>query len=144
MESWQTTVGMNHPKIDHNAFVPLLDAVSRVVYYKYFHPKEALVSNGILNRYQGLHDFLHYSISFPRKNSLEKLTKLQENLSQGRLTRTPLLCCRITHDTLKCLNLSCLPLLKVRVVRISLWMHTHCAETSHSCSFLRQYFVSPE
>ncbi|KAL5456923.1 hypothetical protein EMCRGX_G034150 [Ephydatia muelleri] len=26
------------------------DAVSRVVYYKYFHPKEALVSNGILNR----------------------------------------------------------------------------------------------
>lgn len=26
------------------------DAVTRVVYYKYFHPKEALVSNGILNR----------------------------------------------------------------------------------------------
>ena len=27
------------------------DAVVRNVYYKYFHPKEALVSNGVLNRY---------------------------------------------------------------------------------------------
>lgn len=26
------------------------DAVVRNVYYKYFHPKEALVSNGVLNR----------------------------------------------------------------------------------------------
>ena len=26
------------------------DAVVRSVYYKYFHPKEALVSNGVLNR----------------------------------------------------------------------------------------------
>jgi len=29
---------------------PLKDAVVRNVYYKYFHPKEALVSNGVLNR----------------------------------------------------------------------------------------------
>lgn len=28
----------------------LKDAVVRNVYYKYFHPKEALVSNGVLNR----------------------------------------------------------------------------------------------
>ncbi|KAJ3603268.1 hypothetical protein NHX12_031010 [Muraenolepis orangiensis] len=28
----------------------MLDAVVRNVYYKYFHPKEALVSNGVLNR----------------------------------------------------------------------------------------------
>lgn len=27
------------------------DAVVRNVYYKYFHPKEALVSNGVLNRF---------------------------------------------------------------------------------------------
>lgn len=27
------------------------DAVVRNVYYKYLHPKEALVSNGILNRF---------------------------------------------------------------------------------------------
>lgn len=27
------------------------DSVIRTVYYKYFHPKEALISNGILNRY---------------------------------------------------------------------------------------------
>ncbi|MEE6528343.1 hypothetical protein FKM82_030522, partial [Ascaphus truei] len=26
------------------------DAVVRNVYYKYFHPKEALISNGVLNR----------------------------------------------------------------------------------------------
>lgn len=30
---------------------PLKDAVVRNVYYKYFHPKEALVSNGVLNRW---------------------------------------------------------------------------------------------
>lgn len=29
---------------------PLSDAVVRTSYYKYFHPKEALVSNGVLNR----------------------------------------------------------------------------------------------
>lgn len=29
------------------------DAVVRNVYYKYFHPKEALVSNGVLNRFVG-------------------------------------------------------------------------------------------
>lgn len=28
----------------------LTDAVVRNMYYKYFHPKEALVSNGVLNR----------------------------------------------------------------------------------------------
>ena len=28
-----------------------IDAVVRNVYYKYFHPKEALVSNGVLNRF---------------------------------------------------------------------------------------------
>lgn len=28
-----------------------VDAVVRNVYYKYFHPKEALVSNGVLNRF---------------------------------------------------------------------------------------------
>ena len=28
----------------------MTDAVVRNVYYKYFHPKEALVSNGVLNR----------------------------------------------------------------------------------------------
>ena len=28
----------------------ITDAVVRNVYYKYFHPKEALVSNGVLNR----------------------------------------------------------------------------------------------
>ena len=26
------------------------DVVARTVYYKYFHPKEALVSNGVVNR----------------------------------------------------------------------------------------------
>lgn len=31
------------------------DAVVRNVYYKYFHPKEALVSNGVLNRLVGCH-----------------------------------------------------------------------------------------
>lgn len=29
----------------------LSDVVVRTVYYKYFHPKEALVSNGVVNRY---------------------------------------------------------------------------------------------
>lgn len=33
-----------------NAFSFLPDTVVRNVYYKYFHPKEALVSNGVLNR----------------------------------------------------------------------------------------------
>lgn len=32
-------------------FITLVDAVVRNVYYKYFHPKEALVSNGVLNRF---------------------------------------------------------------------------------------------
>lgn len=34
-------------------FLPITaaDAVVRNVYYKYFHPKEALVSNGVLNRF---------------------------------------------------------------------------------------------
>lgn len=27
-----------------------LDAVTRTVYYKYYHPKEVYVSNGVLNR----------------------------------------------------------------------------------------------
>lgn len=27
------------------------DSVIRTAYYKYFHPKEALISNGVLNRY---------------------------------------------------------------------------------------------
>uniref|UniRef100_A0A4W5K364 Intraflagellar transport 52 homolog (Chlamydomonas) n=1 Tax=Hucho hucho TaxID=62062 RepID=A0A4W5K364_9TELE len=40
--------------IDDECFVFILcftvDAVVRNVYYKYFHPKEALVSNGVLNR----------------------------------------------------------------------------------------------
>ena len=27
-----------------------IDSVARTVYYKYFHPKEALISNGVLNR----------------------------------------------------------------------------------------------
>ena len=29
----------------------LVDAVVRTHFYKYFHPKEALISNGVLNRY---------------------------------------------------------------------------------------------
>lgn len=28
----------------------LTDAVVRTSYYKYFHPKEALIANGVLNR----------------------------------------------------------------------------------------------
>ena len=31
--------------------ITAIDAVVRNVYYKYFHPKEALVSNGVLNRF---------------------------------------------------------------------------------------------
>lgn len=32
-------------------FLLFLDAVVRTSYYKYFHPKEVYVSNGVLNRY---------------------------------------------------------------------------------------------
>ena len=28
------------------------DAVVRTHFYKYFHPKEALIANGVLNRYE--------------------------------------------------------------------------------------------
>ena len=28
----------------------VVDTVARTVYYKYFHPKEAFISNGVLNR----------------------------------------------------------------------------------------------
>lgn len=31
-------------------FYILTDAVVRTSYYKYFHPKECLISNGVLNR----------------------------------------------------------------------------------------------
>lgn len=31
----------------------IADVVTRTVYYKYFHPKEALISNGVVNRYVG-------------------------------------------------------------------------------------------
>lgn len=30
--------------------IPVADSVIRTIFYKYFHPKEALVSNGVLNR----------------------------------------------------------------------------------------------
>lgn len=29
-----------------------IDSVVRTVYYKYFHPKEVLVTNGVLNRWR--------------------------------------------------------------------------------------------
>jgi len=32
-----------------------VDVVVRAHFYKYFHPKEALVSNGVLNRYSHQH-----------------------------------------------------------------------------------------
>ena len=34
----------------HDHFLPA-DAVVRTHFYKYFHPKEALIANGVLNRY---------------------------------------------------------------------------------------------
>lgn len=36
----------------------LIDCVVRKVYYKYFHPKEALISNGVLNRYGGVYTYV--------------------------------------------------------------------------------------
>jgi len=33
-----------------NVCVSVVDVVVRAHFYKYFHPKEALVSNGVLNR----------------------------------------------------------------------------------------------
>lgn len=30
--------------------IKFIDAVVRTSYYKYFHPKEALIANGVLNR----------------------------------------------------------------------------------------------
>ena len=36
--------------IESENFVNFSDAVVRTSYYKYFHPKEVYVSNGILNR----------------------------------------------------------------------------------------------
>ncbi len=39
--------------------VTAADAVVRNVYYKYFHPKEALVSNGVLNRFVVAAYFYH-------------------------------------------------------------------------------------
>ncbi|OON20426.1 intraflagellar transport protein 52-like family protein, partial [Opisthorchis viverrini] len=40
------------------------DAVVRTSYFKYFHPKEALIPNGILNRYPGLLLFSKYTCFF--------------------------------------------------------------------------------
>lgn len=36
--------------LNHVFSINTTDAVVRNVYFKYFHPKEALVSNGVLNR----------------------------------------------------------------------------------------------
>ena len=33
-------------------FLLISDSVVRTSYYKYFHPKECLISNGVLNRYE--------------------------------------------------------------------------------------------
>lgn len=45
---------LNYSEMDLFFFffcIGFADAVIRNVYYKYFHPKEALVSNGVLNRF---------------------------------------------------------------------------------------------
>lgn len=38
-----------------NFFTVIADVVVRNVYYKYLHPKEALVSDGVLNRFVTRH-----------------------------------------------------------------------------------------
>ena len=38
-------------KINNIIFFTNTDSVVRTVYYKYFHPKEVLISNGVLNRW---------------------------------------------------------------------------------------------
>lgn len=53
-------------------YVAFADAVVRNVYYKYFHPKEALVSNGVLNRFVSY----IYTGGFPFGRITGKLTKL--------------------------------------------------------------------
>lgn len=45
------TVVLNSVVLDYFLSITAADAVVRNVYYKYFHPKEALVSNGVLNRF---------------------------------------------------------------------------------------------
>ena len=45
------TVALNSVVSVFFLFITAADAVVRNVYYKYFHPKEALVSNGVLNRF---------------------------------------------------------------------------------------------
>lgn len=42
--------------------VTATDAVVRNVYYRYFHPKEALVSNGVLNRFVAAAYICHTNI----------------------------------------------------------------------------------
>lgn len=42
---------LNYSEMDQFSCIGFADAVIRNVYYKYFHPKEALVSNGVLNRF---------------------------------------------------------------------------------------------
>ena len=44
-------------------FTFILDVVLRSHFYKYFHPKEALISNGIVNRLQLLINFEIFSSS---------------------------------------------------------------------------------
>lgn len=44
-------VSFNHVMPFFFLSITAADSVVRNVYYKYFHPKEALVSNGVLNRF---------------------------------------------------------------------------------------------
>ena len=71
------------------------DSVIRTAYYKYFHPKEALISNGILNRYWSAHrhvmlviDFVHITLCATGKSTVQ-----QERLSQGHRVIHPIFQC---------------------------------------------------